>query len=118
MLVTIENQTSRIINKLDAIVNNQTGGVADLTATSLGVRTDPLPPPFDQVGELAANGDPGDSIQRAMHIGDFRKQHNIHTALGPDDLWNQVVQNGTVTFAVAAETGRVDVEEEYDLAIA
>jgi hypothetical protein len=117
MLVTVENQLSRAINSPDTVDTRLSGlGVAGLLAEG-GSVTDPLPYPFDKVGELAANGASGDSIQRAMHIGDFRRVHVMWTALDPNDQWNQLVQAGTVTLAFAAESGRVDSEEEFDLAI-
>jgi len=116
MLVTVQNQLSRAINSPDTVDTRLTGlGVAGLLATG-GSLTDPLPYPFDQVGALEASGG-ADSVQRAMHIGDFRRVHVYWRALDPNDEWNQLVQAGTVTLAFAAESGRVDSEEEFDLAI-
>ena len=117
MLVTVTNLTTRTINILDAVDSRRSNGPADLLAPSLGSRTDPLPHPFDQVGTLDESGGSAPAIQRAMHIGDFRRPHVYWRALGPDDEWNLLVQGGVVSFAEAAESGRVDIEEEFDLAI-
>jgi hypothetical protein len=112
MLVTIQNLTAAAIQVLDAIDNRYTGGPADLYATGGNV-VEPLPFPFEQVGELAAFGAVGDSVQRAMHPSDFRRQHNLHKPLEPREEWNQVIQAGTVSFAIAAEVGRRDTEELF-----
>jgi hypothetical protein len=116
MLVTVENQTARIINTPDVINNNLTGGPADLLATGGNV-TDPLPYPFDLVGPLAANGASGDDVQRAMHPRDFRRQHVMNRALEPAVEWNQIIQAGVVTFAIAAETAATDTEELFVAAV-
>ena len=118
MLVTVTNLLARAINAADTVDTTLSGtmGVAGLIATG-GAKTDPLPYPFDQVDSLAATGDPGDDVERAMHVGDFRRVHVYWRALDPNDEWNQLVQAGTVSLAFAAESGRVDSEEEFDLAI-
>jgi len=117
MLVTVENQLSHAINYTDAVdLRNVTDGPADLYATGGNVRY-PLPYPFDLVGELAANGASGDSIQRAMHPSDFREQHVLWRGSEPAREWNKIIQAGTVTFAIAAETGFRDTEETFVAAV-
>lgn len=118
MLVTVTNLTDRIINTLDAVDNRVTNGPADLYAPSEGVRVDPLPEPFDSVGELAANGDPGDSVQKAMRIGDFRNQHVLWRPLEPGTRFDLLQKAGIISVAFAAESNRLGTEEDYDLAIA
>lgn len=115
MLVTVQNQLSRAINAADTVSNQLTGGPADLVATG-GNLTDPLPYPFNLAGELAALGG-ADSIQLGVHPADFRRQHVLWRALEPAGEWNQMIQAGTVTFAIAAETDRTDTEELFITAV-
>ena len=109
MLITITNLTSRTINKLETIdtASYLPGNPAGLVASG-GNRTDPLPYPFNEVGELAA----GASIQRAAHVSDMRKKNNIHGALSPAEMLQQMVNAGIISLVAASETGRTDVEEE------
>ena len=117
MLVTVTNLTTRKINSPDSIdYSGVTNGPADLVATG-GNHTDPLPYPFDLVGELDENGGTVDAVQRAMHPADFRRQHNMWTALEPAAEWNQLIQAGVVSFAIAAETGFTDTEETFVAAV-
>jgi len=118
MLVTVENQLSTRINYLEEINTAQylPGNPAGLVATGGNV-VQPLPFPFDQVGELAANGLAGDDVQRAMHPSDFRRQHNLHKPMEPREEWNQIIQAGIVTFVIASETGFTDTEETFIAAV-
>lgn len=108
MLVTVTNQTTGTINTPATRANTREfTGIDGYTAEG-GDLLNALPWPFRLVGELAAAG----SVQRAMHEQDFRKV-NYYDTHDPAQLWNHLVQKGTVTFAVAAETDSQDVEDDF-----
>lgn len=108
MLVTITNTSGAAINGLDTFTSGGVGPAA-IVATG-GQRRKPLPFPFGHVGELAAAA----AVQLPMHPRDFRFK-SVMNADGFDagEEWQQLIQNGTVTFAQAAETGRRDAEELF-----
>jgi len=117
MLVTVENQLAVIINT-PALGEDGValpGGNHPDEATH---RTYPLPYPFDLAGALAINGASGDSIQLPMHPRDMRySRSQMARGLPVSEEWNQLVQAGVVTFAIAAQTNRRDVEELYTTAV-
>lgn len=122
MLVTVTNLTSREINKPAVAEDGEAlpGGNHPEEATH---RTDPLPYPFHRyVGTLDANGGANDSIQLPMHPSDWRVNGGLANAqmargLPVRDEWNQLVQGGVVSFAVAAQAGTQDQEEIYTSAV-
>jgi len=117
MLVTVENQLSVPIQTADAVdYRGVTNGPADLYAVGGNVNN-PLPFPFDRVGELDANGGANDSVQRAMHPDDFHNRHNLWRGMEPGTEWNQIIQEGKVTFAIASESGRTHTEELFITAV-
>lgn len=112
MLITVTNLTDHPINYADSIdtASYLPGNPAGLVAIGGNIRY-PLPYPFSGAGELEASGG-ADAIQRAMHVADLRRAHNMHSAFAPGEEWQQLVQAGIVSLAAAAETGRTDIEEE------
>ena len=89
-------------------------GTALLTAQSSGLygndkghKTDRLPYPFSHTDELAA----GAARTLAVHPIDFTKQIWWETH-SPATEWNQLVQQGVVSVAFAAEAGVTDVFED------
>jgi hypothetical protein len=115
MLVTVTNTTgtsnppSRAINSPavgeDGIA--LPGGNHPEEATH---RTDPLPYPFNLIGELADTA----TRQLPMHPRDWRYQRSqMARGLPVSEEWGQLVQAGTVTLTVGAQAGRRDSEELY-----
>jgi hypothetical protein len=104
MLVTITNVTnltdppSRTINDLDVLTGGS--GPSALYAVG-GARKDPLPYPFAHIGALAVGG--GAAKQLPSHERDMRYKMCPSEPLEAGEEWNQLVQKGTVTFAVANE---------------
>ena len=101
MLVTITNASSLTLNDLD-VHDGGSGAIG-------GARKRPLPFPFGHIGALAASG----TKQLPMHPSDWRYKGSISMPMEPKDEWNQLVQAGTVTIAVAAEADRRDSEELF-----
>jgi hypothetical protein len=106
VLVTIKNLTANPINALDAITGGS--GVSALYATG-GARKVPLPYPFGHIGALAA----GASYTLPMHPADWRKPFIPWQPLEPRTEWQQLIQNGIVSFTVAAQPARRDAEELF-----
>jgi len=104
MIVTVTNTSGRIINDLDRITVGE--GIVGLVFEG-GARKDPLPYPFGHVGAVAN----GASVALPMHPRDFHFKESIASPMDSGTEWQQLVQAGTVTFAVAAETGVTDLEE-------
>lgn len=119
MLVTVQNQLATPIN-YPAVAEDgiAVGGGNHPEETTH--RVDALPYPFGRyAGTLEASGG-ADSIQLPMHTADFRQSSlvgmgssQMARGLPVRDQWNQMVQAGTVTFAVAAQTDEQDVEEAF-----
>lgn len=105
MLVTITNTSGAEMNALDSISHGS--GPSALLATG-GARKNPLPYPFAHIGALAAAG----TKQLPMKPRDFGKRHVAET-LDVGEEWNQLIQAGKVTFAIAAEATNTDAEEEF-----
>lgn len=118
MLVTVENQLAVEINKPAVGEDGVSlpGGNHPEEATH---REYPLPHPFGPfIGTLDANGGAYDSIQLPLHPRDFRySRSQMARGLPVSEEWNQLVQAGVVTFAVAAQANRRDVEELYANAV-
>lgn len=114
MLVTVENQLAEEIN-VPAVGEDGValpGGNHPEEATH---RVHPLPHPFGPfVGTLDANGGAGDSVQLPVHPQDFRySRSQMARGVPVSEAWNQLVQGGVVTFAVAAQADVRDVEELF-----
>jgi len=105
MLMTVTNTSGRTINAADQI--SAGSGPSGILATGGNV-TDPLPYPFSLSGSLA------DTVGRQlpMRNRDWRYQRSAYM---PECSiqWQQLVQAGVVTMAVASETGNLDEEELY-----
>lgn len=117
MLITVENQLSVEINKPAVGEDGVSlpGGNHPQEATH---RTYPLPYPFDLVGTLDANGGANDAVQLPMHPRDWRySRSQMARGLPVSEKWNQLVQAGVVTFTIAAQADRRDVEELYVTAV-
>jgi hypothetical protein len=114
MLVTVENQLAVEINKPavgeDGIA--LPGGNHPEEATH---REYPLPYPFGPfVGTLDANGGASDSAQLPMNPRDWRySRSQMKRGMPVSEAWNQLVQAGVVTFAIAAQANVRDVEELF-----
>ncbi len=118
MLITVTNVSntvglpSRTINALDTYTTLGSG-VSVLTATG-GQRKDILPYPFAHIGSLAAAA----TKQLPMHPRDWR--HRDVFVGSPQDAgeeWQALVNAGTVSLTVAAQTGRRDSEELFLTAV-
>lgn len=105
MIITVTNTSGVTLNDLDALTGGS--GPSALNAVG-GARKFPLPYPFGHIGALAAAG----TKILAVKPRDFRKRNAAET-LEPGEEWNQLVQAGRVTFAVAAESTNRDIEEKY-----
>lgn len=108
MLVTVTNNLAVPIN---------TPQTKNLTAYGGGIMEGgqlsyPLPHPFARNGAIAASG----TLQRAVHPADFRRR-NSNDALEPSAEWNELVNGGIVTLAVAAESTNTDQEEVFVAAV-
>lgn len=104
MLVTVTNTSGATINTL---------AVAEDGVATGGHRDNALPYPFAQATDLANAG----SIVLPMHEADFRGTTQMRRGQPARDQWNQLVQAGTVTFAVAAQSDEQDVEEVFLAAV-
>lgn len=120
MLVTVENQLTVPIND-PAVAEDGVAVGGGNHPEETTHRNNALPYPFGRyVGTLDENGGAADSIQLPMHQSDFRVNSTVGMGssqmargLPVRDQWNQMVQAGTVTFAVAAQTDDQDVEELF-----
>jgi hypothetical protein len=106
MLVTVTNTSGHDINYADTITEGS--GPSGIVATGGNVRY-PLPHPFGHIGTLA------DTIakQLPMHNRDWRFKRVPWLPHEPSVEWQQLVQAGIVTLAVATETANRDEEEIY-----
>jgi len=107
MLVTVTNLSSSVsLNSLDTLTAGTiaTTGPATLSATG-GARVRPLPYPFGHV-ELAASG----SKQLGMNVRDWRHKVLPGVPMEPGEEWQQLVQGGVVSVALAVQAGQVDPE--------
>lgn len=106
-LMTVTNQKSYSLNNLDVYQGDPTSPTVNATG---GARKYPLPFPFDWV-VLGPNGGGADARQLPVNPRDFRKAScHEHVPLQHGEEWNQLVQDGTVTVAFAAQTDIRDVE--------
>jgi hypothetical protein len=109
MLVTITNASASAINGLQQYSSGEGIGPAACLAEG-GQRSTPLPWPFGHVGEIAASG----TKQLPMHPRDFgHRDVMVGSPFTASEELQQLVQQGVVTVAVAAETGFRDVEEDF-----
>lgn len=123
MLVTVENQLATAIN-YPALGEDGVAVGGGNHPEETTHRVSGLPYPFGRyVGELEANGG-ADSIQLPMHEADFGQSTTVGLGssqmargLPVRDQWNQMVQAGTVTFAVAVQADAQDVQEIFLAAI-
>jgi hypothetical protein len=117
MLVTVTNQLAVPIN--DPAVGEDgvsVGGGNHPSETTH--RTNPLPYPFDLVGVLTENGGARDAVQLPMHPRDWRySRSQMIRGLPISEKWNQMIQAGVVTFAIAAQPNRTDTEELFMTAV-
>lgn len=110
MLCTITNLSASLtLNALDTYTAGS--GPSGLIATG-GARKLPLPYPFDWV-VLAPSG----TKQTALHPRDWRYKNVPSQSQDAGELWQYLVQNGTVSMTFAAETGRRDAEELFITAV-
>lgn len=112
MLVTVTNLTANTLNALASTTFTISGSTASLNAVSDGARDRPLPFPFGHV-VLGPNGGGSDAKQLGVRPRDFRNNLVLWRPHTPGEEWNVLVQNGTVSFVTAAETGRRDQEELF-----
>lgn len=106
-LMTVTNQKAYSLNALDVYQGDLTSPTVNATG---GGRKHPLPYPFEHI-VLGPNGGGSDAKQLPVCPRDFRKapQHE-HVTLQHGEEWNQLVQDGTVTVALAAQIDIRDVE--------
>lgn len=110
MLMTVTNVSGHDINAPDQI----TGGVGPAAIVAEGGnKTYPLPYPFGHIGTLADTV----GIQLPMRNRDWRYKSVPWLPMEPSKEWQQLVQQGIVTMAVASETPQLDEEELYVTAI-
>jgi hypothetical protein len=102
---------TRTLNDFD-VYQGYTGG-PPVNAVG-GSRKYPLPYPFGHVVMA-----PLDVVELPVHPRDFAKGGAVPlwATMSPADEWNQVVQQGLVTIAFAAEVGRRDVEELFTASV-
>jgi hypothetical protein len=112
MIVTVTNTSGAAMNGLasydTSVVDGVQMGLAGHVAEG-GQIENPLPYPFGHIAELA---DSSASVL-PMHPRDWRYQHPNWDSLEPSIEWQGLIQNGSVTFAAATETDRVDAEELF-----
>jgi len=117
MIITVTNQLAVEINKPEVGEDGVAlpGGNHPEEATH---RSNPLPyPAGPYVGTLDANGGANDAVDIAMNPRDWRYSRSQMRGLPVSEQWNQIVQAGVVTFAIAAQTDVRDVEELYVAAV-
>lgn len=109
MLMTVTNTSGGTINDLAKYESAPSIGPAGVSAEG-GQRNKPLPYPFGHIGALANAA----SKQLPVHPRDFRHRSvMVGSPLDAGEEFQQLVQNGTITVAFAAETGATDVEELF-----
>jgi hypothetical protein len=113
MLVTVTNASATIA--INSPVTGEDGvalpgGNHPSEATH---RSNPLPYPFDLIGELAASG----TKQLPMQPQDWRYSRSQMRGVPVEVQWSQMVQAGVVTLAVAAQANVRDSEEIYIAAV-
>ena len=112
MLMTVTNVSSTFsLNDFDVYQGYAGGPTVNAVG---GARKYPLPFPFSHV-VIAASG----NKQLPVHPQDFRTGGSVPlwATLTPNQEWNQMIQAGLVTVAIAAETGRRDLEELFITAV-
>ena len=100
MIVTVTNTSGATLNAL-AVHDGGSGATG-------GARKDPLPYPFGHIGSLAD----GASKSLPMHTADWLRPVHQST-LSPREEWNQLVQAGKVTLAVAAQADAQDAQDAF-----
>ena len=107
-IATLTNTSGGVLNKLDV---HEGGSLA-----VGGQVKDPLPYPFNWVGQTAASGDVGladaGTAVYAMHPQDFNYKPLLWKALAPIDEMKQMLMAGQVTLTFAAETDSAAVHKE------
>lgn len=100
MLVTVTNTSGVVLNDL-AVHEGGSGATG-------GARALPLPYPFGHIGAFAIAA----TKQLPMHSADWLKQEPNASA-SPREDWNQLVQSGKVTLAVAAQADAQDSQDAF-----
>ena len=105
MLVTVTNTSASLaLNRL---------AVAEDGIATGGQRLDVLPYPFGHV-IIAASG----NLQLPVQPIDFHDaQTQMRRGSPTRERWNRLAQSGRATVAIAAQTGRRDVQELYITAV-
>lgn len=108
MIATITNTSA--VNTLNALDTLTIGpfGPAQINAVG-GVRRFPLPHPFHLNGSIAPSG----TKLLSIHPQDFRYVPTMGSNPEPRDSINLLLQAGTITISLAAETPRRDEEEIF-----
>lgn len=112
MIATITNTSStETLNALDTMTIGP-AGPAQINATGGAVKN-PLPHPFHKNGSIAPSG----TKLLSVHPQDFRYVPTMGSNPEPRDSINLLIQKGTITISLAAETPRRDLEEFYANAV-
>lgn len=106
MLVTVTNTSGGTIN------TPASGGYGISADAVGGTISNPLPYPFAHIGPMASAG-PTATKQLPMHPADWHRKSVPWVPQDPATEWNQLVQAGKVTLAVADQAGVRDSEEKY-----
>lgn len=101
MLVEVTNLTASTLNYFDYYLGYP--GVPAVTSAVGGNRVNQLPYPFDWV-TLAPNGSSGYQSTMPMNERDWRRKAVPSEPMEPGEMWNQLVQAGTVSLTLSAET--------------
>ena len=105
MIITLTNNTAHAIN-YPAVGEDGVALPGGNHPEEANHRYYPLPYPFDKIGTLAA----GAHVHMPMHPRDWGYQRSqMKPAMTPSERLNQLVQNGTILFAVGAQTDRRDL---------
>lgn len=107
MLVTLTNSSGVTIN------TPATGGYGISADAVGGTITKPLPYPFSHIGPLINGG----TKQLQMHPADWHRKSVPWLPQDPATEWNQLVQDGTVSLAVALQSGVRDSEEKFQIVV-
>lgn len=116
MLVTVTNITNTAGNPYfpGVTINNPITGGSGVSSDAVGgSKNKPLPYPFAHIGPLAAAA----SKQLPMHPADWNYKPVPWLPQPPSVEWNQLVQAGIVSVAVADQTGVADNEEKYQIQV-
>lgn len=101
MLMQVTNLKAVQLNYLDYYFGYP--GVPPVTNAVGGNRVNPVPFPFDWY-IFPANGVTGYNPTFSVHPSDWGMSHPNFGPLRNGEMWNQLVQAGTVSIAFSAET--------------